>query len=588
MADGGTSNVDITVQAASTVTDALGGDEPNPTEHLLNILSDQYRVAQGEQELLSLNEIKDQIKLLDHQLEAAHRALFSMGGSAIFADEVGLGKTIEIGMVLKEMDFRATHDTFLILTPAQLVPQWRTELEEKFGLEFVSNYDDEFQGFDAHDRIIASVDTAKTSNNFDDVVARNWDVLVVDEAHKLRNESTKRYELLSELTYGNAYFATATPVQNDITDVYNIVNLVHPGLFGTRNEFAARYLPDVDGAGIKNAEQLQQKLNQVMIRNQREETDIDFTNRRVRTNAFEPTTAERELYEAVTEYVRSHYSNRGAKHLVLLMLEKEVVSSPAAVLSTVENWLDDVDRSFEPGERAKLSTLKEIAGKVDTTSKGDRLRTVLQQLSEEMQVPRAVVFTQFRATQDTIVEQVRDLDLPVHTINGDASSVQKSKIVNEFEEQGGVMVATDSISEGRNMQFCNVLVNYDLPWNPMKVEQRIGRVDRIGQDREVHVFNLALEGTVEEQVLTKLYNKINLFNQSIGGLREILSQKEQSGSEFEQEVFERLRTADNRVELENKFEDMAVDLEQDQEAADKMNDFNKRVFDGFEFGGDMS
>jgi superfamily II DNA/RNA helicase len=133
------------------------------------------------------------------------------------------------------------------------------------------------------------------------------------------------------------------------------------------------------------------------------------------------------------------------------------------------------------------------------------------------------------------------------------------------------------------MQFCNVLVNYDLPWNPMKVEQRIGRVDRIGQDREVHVFNLALEGTVEEHVLDKLYGKIDLFSQSIGGLREILSESEQSGSDFEQEVFERLRLADNTVELENNFEEMAVDLEKNKKAAEKMSKFNERVFDRFEF-----
>jgi len=146
------------------------------------------------------------------------------------------------------------------------------------------------------------------------------------------------------------------------------------------------------------------------------------------------------------------------------------------------------------------------------------------------------------------------------------------------------MVATDSISEGRNMQFCNVLINYDLPWNPMKVEQRIGRVDRIGQNREVHVFNMALEGTIEEHVLDKLFGKIDLFNQSIGGLRDILSRMEKSGSDFEREVFEQLRHADSDVELENNFEDMAVDLEENTEAAEKMSDFNRGVFDGFEFG----
>jgi hypothetical protein len=118
----------------------------------------------------------------------------------------------------------------------------------------------------------------------------------------------------------------------------------------------------------------------------------------------------------------------------------------------------------------------------------------------------------------------------------------------------------------------------------MKVEQRIGRVDRIGQDREVHVFNMALEDTVEEHVLDKLFGKIDLFNQSIGGLRDILSRMEQSGSDFEQEIFNRLRDADSKIELENNFEDMAVDLEDNKEAAEKMSDFNRGVFKNFEFG----
>jgi SNF2 family DNA or RNA helicase len=195
-----------------------------------------------------------------------------------------------------------------------------------------------------------------------------------------------------------------------------------------------------------------------------------------------------------------------------------------------------------------------------------------------------VVFTQFRPTQDAIADRVEELDLPAHVVNGDLSSKAKEKKVSDFEQEGGVMVATDSISEGRNMQFCNVLVNYDLPWNPMKVEQRIGRVDRIGQDREVHVFNMALQDTVEGHVLNKLFGKIDLFNQSIGGLRDILSRMEQSGSDFEQEVFNRLRDADSKVELENNFEEMAVDLEDNTEAAKKMSDFNRGVFENFEFG----
>jgi len=544
-------------------------------------------VSQREQDLLAVEEIKDRVKLLDHQLAAAHRAITNTGKGTLFADEVGLGKTIEIGMVLKEMDLRDTHESILVLTPAQLAPQWQRELQEKFGMEFICNYDDGFRGFDAHNKIVASIDTAKGDRYIDDVLDRQWDVLVLDEAHCVRNEDTQRYDLIEKINYREASFATATPIQNEISDLYNIVSLIRPGLLGTPNEFESRYVDDNDGTQIKNGDHLQRKLNRVMIRNRREETDIDFTNREVRTKTLTPSDAELDLYETVTEYVRSNYASEDAKHLVLLLLQKEVVSSPSAVMGTVEKWLrGEGEATITDAQKDQLRQIKAAAGRISDTTKQQRLREIVETVHQHLEMTRLVVFTQFRPTQEEITNSIKQLDQPVHTVNGDFSSAEKESVVASFEREGGVLVATDSISEGRNLQFCNVMVNYDLPWNPMKVEQRIGRIDRIGQDREVHVFNLALEGTVEEHVLDKLYNKINLFTQSIGGLRKILSRMEQSGTDFEQEVFERLRDADDTVELENNFEEMAVDLEKNKKAAKKMSDFNKGVFRGFEFEGE--
>lgn len=562
-------------------------DETAVRSHIQGLEAHRFGVSQREQDLLAVEEIKDRVKLLDHQLAAAHRAITNTGKGTLFADEVGLGKTIEIGMVLKEMDLRDTHESVLVLTPAQLAPQWQGELQEKFGLEYICNYDDGFQGFDAHNKIVASVDTAKGGRHIDDVLDRQWDVLVLDEAHCVRNEDTQRYDLIDKIEYREAFFATATPIQNEISDLYNIVNLIRPGLLGTRSEFESRYVADDEGTQIKNGDHLQRKLNRVMIRNRREETDIDFTNREVRTRALDPSTAELNLYERVTNYVRSNYASEDAKHLVLLLLQKEVVSSPSAVMGTIEKWLrGEGEATITEEEKEQLTDIKTAADRIAETTKQQRLHDIVETVHEHLDMTRLVVFTQFRPTQQEIKNSVRQLDQPVHTVNGDLSSGEKESVVSEFEREGGVLVATDSISEGRNLQFCNVMVNYDLPWNPMKVEQRIGRIDRIGQEREVHVFNLVLEGTVEEHVLDKLYDKINLFTQSIGGLREILSRMEQSGTNFEQEVFERLRDADDTVELENNFEEMAVDLEKNKEAAQKMSDFNKGVFRGFEFEGE--
>jgi SNF2 family DNA or RNA helicase len=583
---GGRVSIDWTIDSAPSLETTGETDETAIQLHIQGVQAYRFATTQSKQDLLAIEELEDTVKLLDHQLSAAHRAITSTGRGTLFADEVGLGKTIEIGMVLKEMEIRNTHGSILILTPAQLAPQWQQELKEKFGLEFTCNYDDAFDGFDAHDRIVASVDTAKGKRYIDDVLSRKWDVLVLDEAHYIRNEDTKRYDLIDQIEYREAFFATATPIQNNITDLYNITNLIRPGLLGTRSEFESRYVVDGDETQIKNADDLQRKLNRVMIRNRREETDIDFTNRNVRTNTFEPTDAEKRLYRTVTEYVRSNYANEDAKHLVLLLLQKEVVSSPSAVMATVDKWLrGEGAATITADEKAQLREIKSAAEAIVDTTKQRRLCEVINTIHEHLETTRAVVFTQFRPTQDEIAESAKELDQPVHIVNGDFSSSEKEAVVSEFESEGGILVATDSISEGRNLQFCNVMINYDLPWNPMKVEQRIGRIDRIGQDREVNVFNLALENTVEEHVLDKLYGKINLFNQSIGGLREVLSRMEKSGSDFEQEVFERLRNADDSVELENNFEEMAVNLEQNKEAADKMSDFNRGVFEQFEFGG---
>jgi len=190
-------------------------------------------------------------------------------------------------------------------------------------------------GFDSHDKIIASVDTAKSKTNREDAFP-TMGCGRFDEAHYVRNEDTNRYALIDDLDYGEAFFATATPIQNDISDLYNIIDLIRPGMLGTRKQFDNRYVVDSDDAQIKRGDELQSKLNRVMIRNRREETTVDFTNREVHTNVFEPSAAERELYDAVTDHVRSNYSSKGARHLVLFTLQKEVVSSPYAVEQTIQ------------------------------------------------------------------------------------------------------------------------------------------------------------------------------------------------------------------------------------------------------------
>ena len=566
-------------------TDLIESTEEETTldDHLLTVHANRLKAGQPDTELRSLSHLDEEsVKLLEHQVNAAHRALFEMDGKALLADEVGLGKTIEVGMILKEMHYRGTTDSVLILTPAQLAQQWQAEMLEKFGLEFVCNYDDEFEGFGAHDRIIASIDTAKSDRHRTTVLARDWDVLVLDEAHYVKNEETDRYELLKKLSYNYAFFLTATPIQNDVTDLYNIVSLLRPGLFGTREGFHNYFVNDSQET-LVNRNELQHRLNEVMIRNRREETDIDFTPRSVTTRTFQPSPAERELYEAVTDYVRTAYSEDQGQKLVLMTLQKEVVSSPAALKRTVEKQLGD-EADPRPIHADALEGIIKHADAVERPTKHDRLDRIIDEARERVKKGRVIVFTQFRATQQELLDALVEEGYTAHAFHGGHSSDEKEEIVERFEDEGGVLVSTDAMNEGRNLQFCNVMVNYDLPWNPMKVEQRIGRIHRIGQDREVYVFNLALEDTIEEYVLERLYHKIDLFQQSVGELSEILTRLEDTGTNFEDEVFERLIIAGSKVELENDFDAMAVDLQEQRDLADKVNDFNTGVFEGFDLG----
>jgi SNF2 family DNA or RNA helicase len=550
-------------------------------DHLQTVEAVRLQAGQPDSELRSLKQLDEEsVKLLEHQVDAAYRALFEMDGKALLADEVGLGKTIEVGMILKEMHFRDTDDSVLILTPAQLAKQWQAELLEKFGLEFVCNYDDEFDGFDSHDYIIASIDTAKSDRHRETVLSRDWDVLVLDEAHYVKNEETDRYDLIDRLSYNYAFFLTATPIQNELTDLYNVVSLLRPGLFGTRDVFH-QYFVNSNQETLVNREELQDRLNEVMIRNRRAETDIDFTSRTIDTRTFDPSPEERELYQAVSEYVKGAYSEDQGQKLVLMLLQKEVVSSPAALKHTIEKRLDE---QSELTHAAELESIIDLIEGIETVTKQEMLLNIVEEARDNVEMGRVIVFTQFRATQRELLDRLAANGYTVHSFHGGHSSQEKEQIVENFQETGGVLVSTDAMSEGRNLQFCNIMVNYDLPWNPMRVEQRIGRIHRIGQKRDVYVFNMALKDTVEEYVLERLYHKIDLFQQSVGELSSILTRLEESGQTFEDEIFERLVNADSEVELENDFDAMAVDLREQRDLAEKLEEFNSGVFEGFDLG----
>jgi SNF2 family DNA or RNA helicase len=266
-----------------------------------------------------------------------------------------------------------------------------------------------------------------------------------------------------------------------------------------------------------------------------------------------------------------------------MLLQKEVVSSPAALEQTIRMQLEERN---ELTHRSELQTILDKIEAIDTVTKQERLFDIVEEAREHVDMGRVIVFTQFRPTQLQVIEALDEQGYTTHAFHGGHSSQEKEDIVERFEEEGGVLVSTDAMSEGRNLQFTNIMVNYDLPWNPMRVEQRIGRIHRIGQKREVYIFNMGLKNTIEEYVLDRLYHKIDLFQQTVGELSTILSRLEDSGRSFEDEIFERLVNADSEVDLENDFDAMAVDLEEQKELAQKVQNFNSGVFEGFDLGAD--
>jgi SNF2 family DNA or RNA helicase len=318
-----------------------------------------------------------------------------------------------------------------------------------------------------------------------------------------------------------------------------------------------------------------------MIRNRRADTDINFTERTIDTRTFSPTPKERELYQAVSDYVKGAYSEDQGQKLALMLLQKEIVSSPAALKATIDKRLNE---QSELTHTKELETILDLIEDIETVTKEERLLDIVEEARGRVEMGRVIVFTQFRATQRELLDRLAAEGYTVHAFHGGHSSQEKETIVENFEDQGGVLVSTDSMSEGRNLQFCNMLVNLDLPWNPMRVEQRIGRIHRIGQKRNVYIFNMALKDTIEEYVLERLYHKIDLFQQSVGELSSILTRLEESGTSFEDEIFERLVNADSEVDLENDFDAMAVDLQEQRELAEKLEEFNSGVFEGFDLG----
>jgi SNF2 family DNA or RNA helicase len=482
----------------------------------------------------------------DYQLRAAERVLRQMRGRAILADEVGLGKTIEAGLVLSELRLRGLAARSLVIAPAGLVGQWREELERKFALPSVvaTGRDSQPPSPDAGPApvVVASLAAARRDPLRAMLTERTWDLVIIDEAHRVRRARSASGRLARTLRSRYLLLLTATPVENRLADLYQLVSLVRPGHLGTAGEFKARH-----GAGphaVRDLPALRTRSREVMVRHRRSEVALMLPRRLAQTRRVAPAGDEAALYRDVSGRVRREARDASpARSLQLRAIQRLAGSSPRALGPTLERvgWPDLAARA------------RQVSG----TAKARALVALLRQHLDRDE--KVLVFSGFRHTLEFLHETLTASGIRSACYHGELSRRDKDAVVAAFRDDVPVLLATEAAGEGRNLQFCHVMVNYDLPWNPMQLEQRLGRLHRIGQEHEVLLTNLATAGTIEDRILTVLEAKVNLFELVVGELDMILGRVEED-FDFERAVFAAHVASSDDRELAARIDALGDDL----------------------------
>lgn len=447
------------------------------------------------------------IEFLSYQIETALKAIENCHGRAILADEVGLGKTIEAGLIMKEYMVRGLAKKILILVPSSLVLQWAQELNEKFNIPAVT----ERKGFEfeAAPILIASLDKAKRSPYKEMIQKQSYDFLLIDEAHKLKNHRTKAYEFVKSIKKKYCLLLTATPVQNRLSELYYLISLLKPGYLGTSETFFKQY--GSKQSGTTDYPHLKQLIQQVMIRNRREDTDHVWAKRKVEAVPVVFSREEQLVYDKINALRNYPSVNRFS----LLTLQREACSSREAVFVTLKKlMLSCNDAQLLQAYNDILSLIRDIQYR----AKADKVVSIIRNINDKV-----IIFTEYRATQLLLGWYLKQHNIQSVPFRGGFKRSKKEWMTRLFENHAQVLIATEAGGEGVNLQFCHHLINYDLPWNPMKIEQRIGRIHRFGQKQDVHIYNLSTQNTIEDHMLRLLYDKIALFENVIGELDTILN-----------------------------------------------------------------
>jgi superfamily II DNA or RNA helicase len=564
------------------------------------------------------------VDLNPHQIEAAAFALSALPtGGAILADEVGLGKTVEAGIVIAQLAAEG-RNRVLILVPSSLRAQWRNELLSKFGIDSTLVDGDAFRAseklglrtnlFDTGGIVIASHQFAAMRTA--EIERVPWDLAIIDEAHRLRNAYRRDHRTGQALRRGlrkcPKLLLTATPLQNDIMELLGLAAFIDDALLGNEETFRLQYA--TGELTEEKAADLKARLAPVVIRTLRRQVKeyVKYTARRSFVEDFAPMEQEQELYDRVSEYLRRDDAfaiPQARRALFVLVYRKILASSTFALAATLDRLADSLDEKlagvecsaqadlmlemdgfeeeleelFDDGspsarpkgpaavrkmtaELEELRACAKLARTITKNAKGDALVRGLDRCFTVAKAcgwpEKAVVFTEFRRTQDYLAKLLASKGYSVTCLSGDVSGAEKRQsLVEEFRDRTQILLMTEAGAEGLNLQFCNLVVNYDLPWNPQRVEQRIGRCHRYGQQRDVLVLNfLNRQNAADARLFDLLSQKLALFDGVFGSSDEILGALG-SGIDFEKRVLDIYQSCRAPEEIDRAFATLRAELD---------------------------
>lgn len=544
-------------------------------------LAEQFKFDKNDDRLICLPHIRE-IETYDYQLKTVKSVITRLKGRALFSDEVGLGKTIEAGITMLEYIMRGLAKKVLILTPPSLVGQWENEMKRKFNQDFVRADDPQFkkmgkEAWGHFPKVIASISMAKRKEHRDVICEEHYDLVIIDEAHHVKNRNTQAWKFVNAINKKYIFLLTATPVQNHLEELYNLITLLKPGQLKTYKYFKKQFIESKDGIEAKNIDQLKGLLSDVMIRNKRSNVDVTFTKRQAYTKTIELSDLEYTLYHQISSFIREKYLEE--KPVLSRFQLKALQEQMGSTYNSLTDSLDKLsqNKNITETDKEKLTYFSEVAFDIAKNSTGsnqkvEELVKILTAFGDKM-----IVFTKFKSTQKYLSESLRTRGFKVAEFHGGLRRKDKEYQVQYFKEEADVLVSTEVGGEGRNLQFCHGMINFDLPWNPMAIEQRIGRIHRIGQTRDIFVYNLVAKDTIEHHILNLLDRKINMFTLVVGEVDMILGDIEEK-EDFSDLVMNAWVKTDDHAEIEKELEGIGDKMMENKQKLLKQKKLDEKIF----------